>query len=256
MNPMDGLEKVKYYITDNLVDPFECEDLKNFLLSGSKMIRSKLAILYLKSFNREPTEDIYKILAAGEIIHNASLLHDDILDEAKTRRGIPTLGELYTPKLAILAGDYLLSRAIEILLQIGNVDIIKNFQTCARIMCDSEIKQFLLRGKIPTIEEYLKICEGKTGLLFGTILEAVAMKANLLTKEAMDFGKLFGVYFQLKNDMNIESALIDKKNKIYTINDISGIENASYLLDNYRNQLLEFKFPNDLYKQEIEGLFA
>jgi geranylgeranyl pyrophosphate synthase len=155
-----------------------------------------------------------------------------------------------------LAGDYLLSRAIEILLQIGNVDIIKNFQSCARIMCASEIKQFFFRGKMPAIEEYLKICEGKTGLLFGTILEAVAITANISTKEAMDFGKLFGVYFQLKNDMNIESALTDKKNGIYTINDILGIENASYLLDNYRNQLMKFKFPNDLYKQELEGLFT
>ena len=103
----EELTLIRDEIAFDFVEPFlEC-DLKNFLIGSSKMIRSQVSVLFLRTFGIEISPELVKILATGEIIHNASLLHDDILDSAKIRRGIMTIGEKYSPKISILAGDYL-----------------------------------------------------------------------------------------------------------------------------------------------------
>ena len=89
-------------------------DLNNFLKSPKKRIRSLVAILYLKAFSKNIDEQIINILTAGELIHNASILHDDVIDDAETRRGNITIGKKFTPEISILTGDFLLSIAISL----------------------------------------------------------------------------------------------------------------------------------------------
>ena len=195
-------------------------------------------------------------MTAGEIIHNASLLHDDVIDNAMERRGEPTLGKMYSPYISILAGDYLLSIATEKLMEIDNKNILNIFLKCTKLMCKSEIQQFFLRGKLPAIDDYIKICEGKTALLFEAILKSCAIIEGVDIENAISFAKNFGIYFQLKNDEEKVSAYNDANNKIFTSKDILGIEKTKILMDNYQEEIMRLIgiLPDNVYKKGLEGL--
>lgn len=240
-------------ITEGIKYPFLIE----FLNEPSKRIRTRLASLYIKTAGKDLNEAIYTILAAGEIIHNASLLHDDVIDEAEQRRGKTTIGKSLSYKMSIVAGDYLISKAISKILDLKNQEILEIFQKCTQSMCEGEISQYFSRGNIPSVDEYITICKNKTGMLFSAILESCAVIIGIDRKKAKEFGQVFGIYFQIKNDLNEESALADKKNNIYTANAVLGIENTISLLDNYREEMRNLLgvFPESNYKQELEGLF-
>ena len=196
------MDKLLNIMKEGIEYPF----LLEFLDEPSKRIRSKIAILYLKSCGKILNDDIYSVLAAGELIHNASLLHDDIIDEAELRRGKTPVGIKISPKISILAGDYLVSQAIA---KINNSEIIEIFQACTKNMCEAEFKQFFMRGQIPSEEDYINICKGKTGALFAAILESCALLADIDRDKARLFGEFYGLYFQLKNDLEEDTALAD-----------------------------------------------
>lgn len=243
-------------MADGLRDSILDGDLESFVMNGSKLIRSVLAILFFKSQNIELNEDFYKILSSGEFIHNSSLLHDDVLDEAETRRGVTTIAKKYSSKISILAGDYLLSTAIENLLDIKNFEILDLFRICIKKMSEAEINQFMLRNKMPSKDEYLAICQAKTAELFSTIMETCAMIVQSDRVKSKQFGTLFGLCFQIKNDINKDSALIDKKNGIYTAVDIFGIEKTNSLLDNYKGELINIisEFEKNIYTERLKDL--
>lgn len=251
------LNVIKEYLENCVSTPFLEENLTTFLTKGAKFIRSSLAILYLKSQGKVIDENIYKILVAGELIHSASLLHDDVIDEADIRRGEITIANKFCPTVSILAGDYLLSFAIEKILDLKKFEIIESFKDCTKKMTLAELKQFFLRGTLPTENEYIEICQGKTAELFSTILKSVAFVAGLDDVNAKNFGQIFGIVFQIKNDLEKDSALIDKKNSINTAIDILGIEKTKILLDNYKEEMSKLirDFPNDIYKKGLKDLF-
>ena len=170
----DELSRVNKEISALEIEPdLIKESIQDFLSSGSKRIRTILTALYLKASGcGNLSEDSINIITAGEIIHNASLLHDDVLDGAKLRRGKTAFCEEYSPHISILSGDYLLSIATEKLLNINNNEILQIFLKCTQKMCTAEINQFFLRGKLPTIEEYINICEGKTACLFEAVIKS------------------------------------------------------------------------------------
>lgn len=241
----------------NFFDPLPDDDLKDFIIKSSKRIRSKSAILYFKSAGFEVNDNLLRILAAGEIIHNASLLHDDVIDNAELRRGKITLAKKYSSKISILAGDYLTSLAIEKILKLKNFEILNIFKDCIQKMTKAEIKQYFLRGKVPAESEYIEICEGKTAALFEAIFESCAIILNAPINDAINFAKNFGIVFQIKNDLEENSAATDKSNEIYTAKDILGIENTYILLDNYKEEMRRIltTHPENSYKQELEDLF-
>ena len=250
------LNTVKKYILENFEDPFPENKLEKFINGKSKMIRSAIAILWIKANNAELSDNIYKILSAGEIIHNASLLHDDVVDNAETRRSEKTFALEFNPKISILAGDFLVSYAIEKLNSINNQHIINNFKNCIKDMASAEIRQYFLRNTKPDIDTYIEICRGKTANLFRTIMESCALAANIPSDMAASFGETFGILFQIKNDLNEDSAKNDKFNGIMTAKDIIGIENTLILSDNYRGELREMlaPFKDNQYKNALEDL--
>ncbi|MCM1003662.1 MAG: polyprenyl synthetase family protein [Candidatus Gastranaerophilales bacterium] len=245
-------------VLDNMKKGIEYPFLLEFLDEPSKRIRSRLAILYLKTAEKELNDEIYNILTAGELIHNASLLHDDIIDEAESRRGKTTIGVKISPKISILAGDYLIAQAMSKILEINNPDILNIFKNCTKTMCEAEFQQYFQRGQIPSKEDYISICRGKTGALFAAILESCALLAGMDSSAARILGENYGIYFQIKNDLDAVSAEEDKKNGIYTANSVLGIEKTLYLLDNLKEEMSNLLgvFPESIYKQELEGLFA
>lgn len=243
-------------LEENFSDPMPNEELKKFIITGSKLIRSKVVLLYLKAYNCNITDDIYNIISAGEIIHNASLLHDDVIDNAEYRRKETTIAKKYTDKISILAGDYLLSFAMEKILFNKNFHIIELYKKCTQEMSCAEIKQYFLKNSTPSLDDYIKICLGKTARLFSTMLEASAHISEIDESLARSFGEVFGIYFQIKNDLNPISAKADKNNYINTAEEILGIEKTHILLDNYKKEMGKIlaTMPRNIYKENLEGL--
>ena len=250
------LNTIQKELENSFEDPTYDNSIKIFVTNGSKLIRSSLAILYLKAQDKEITSEIIKILVAGELIHNASLLHDDVLDNAETRRNKKTLSKKFNSKISILAGDYLLSHAVSILLEISSKEVLKLFQNCTKEMTNAEIKQYFLRKQLPSETEYINICKGKTAKLFSTILESCAIISKLNQTNAKIFGEIFGVIFQIKNDLAPDSRKQDKNNKIFTAEDIMGIEKTNSLLDNYKEELRAVlnNFSNNEYSKRLKDL--
>ena len=252
----EELNTVRKYILENFEEPFPENRLEKFINGKSKMVRSALTVLWIKANGAELSENIFKVLSAGEIIHNASLLHDDVIDDSGTRRGEKTFSLEFNPKMSILAGDFLVSFAIEKLNSLNSPQIINNFKNCIKKMSQAEIKQYFLRNTKPDIDTYIEICCGKTANLFRTIMESCALIANLSEEKAKVFGETFGILFQIRNDLNEDSAKNDKVNGIMTAKDILGIENTLILSDNYKSKLTEMmkSFKNTKYKRALEEL--
>ncbi len=250
------LEHLKKNLAESFSDPCAENDILDFVLGPSKRIRSVLTILYLKALGCEINNNTFKILVAGELIHNASLFHDDVIDNAEKRRNETVFAKKYSPKVSILAGDFLLTIAIKNLLSLNNEHIFLLFQNCTQKMVEAELKQYFLRGNFTSYEEYAQISCNKTSLLFATILEASAIQNNLDVDQAKRIGILFGDAFQLKNDTIPDSRNLDMNNGICTVVDILGIENSKNLLDNYKKELLLImdKIPKNIYRLELEGL--
>ncbi len=249
---------VKEELVRDFIDPISGNVLRDFLLNGSKYIRSTLAVLYLKTQNFEINDNVYKILSAGELIHNASLLHDDVLDAAETRRDKQAIWKEFSPNISILAGDYLLTTAIEKLPELNSFELLKKFKNCTKQMVEAEIKQYFLRGTVPSLDDYISVCCGKTAVLFATILESCAQILGAETAVANKFGEIFGLCFQIKNDLDADSVDIDKRNGIYTARDIIGIEKTINLLDNYKEEMNKLikDFPENIYKKGLEDLIS
>lgn len=252
------LDIINKNICNNINELLPENEMISFLNGGSKRIRSKLAILYIKANEKTLDDNVYKIITASELIHNASLLHDDVIDDSELRRGITTIGNKYSPKISILCGDYVVSSAIELLLKLNNNTISNIFNECVKNMAKAEIQQYFLRNKIPSKREYIDICKGKTGGLFAAVLEGCAVYLNLDRNTAVKFGEIFGICFQMQNDISDFSFAEDKKNKIYTAKEILGIENTNILSDNYKQELREIlgNFPDNNYKSDLERLIS
>lgn len=244
--------------------------LKDFLTNPSKRIRPLLGILYTKAKGKEVTDKQLELLTAIELVHNASLIHDDIIDESKLRRGHKTLSAEFDNKLAVISGDYLLSCTMEILTNLGNIEIIKKITTTIKQMCIGEINQNFDRFKIGTIKDYIEKTKNKTAYLFETVLVCCEILENKedLTKIS-ELGLDIGIAFQIRDDiLNLTSN--DKQKPVN--NDIEdgiynapvifsqsttdysvGIEKTKVLLNNYIKSAKEKidDLPENTYKTAL-----
>lgn len=261
----DDIERVNKELTAfiNINEPLKTK-LVNFLTAPSKRIRPLLTFLYLRANDIEITENHYTLLTAVELVHNASLIHDDIIDESKTRRCEKTLNCEFDNKLAVIAGDYILSEALKKISLLNSSEIIDMFAQTLADMCEGETFQYFNKFKIPALDDYLKKTEQKTAKLFQTALEASAIISNTKSrKQAVEFGKNFGIAFQIRDDLiNVKTLQADISDGIYTAPVIfsnstsvsqSGIEKTNCLLNNYINsakQLLQ-NVENNKYKEAL-----
>ncbi len=266
------VEKELINIKKRLLDiNCDSEDLKeiinNFLSQESKMIRSLLACLFFKG---NISEEQYKILVATELIHNASLIHDDAIDGSLIRRESETINLKYDNKLAVITGDYLISIATRELLELNNNDVIKIFFETISKMCIGESKQYFLKGKIPTLEEYLIKTQYKTAELFKACMVSMALYINPeMINEAREFAVNYGIAFQIKNDLDDYKKGIknsqDINDGVYTapvvmLNSIEyndfAIEKTLDLIHNYCEKAKDSiqNFDNDIYKDCLIGL--
>ena len=221
--------------------------LKEFLSRKSKLIRSIVAILFLKSANETITDEQYSILAATELIHNASLIHDDAIDENVIRRGKDSINSKFGDKFSIIAGDYVTTLATQELLKLANNDVLQIYFETISKMCEGESLQYFQKGKIPTLDEYLKKTQYKTAELFKACLVASSIYSkNQMLVEAREFAINYGIAFQIRNDLEDYKRGIDNSSDIqqgiYTSpvifadsveNNAFAIEKTMDLIDNY-----------------------
>ena len=251
---LNYLEKEFCEFASNNTSVFK--DLECFLQGKSKRIRSLLCLLYLKTNNVDISKEILDLLFACELIHNASLLHDDVVDDSVLRRGTQTLYDKYGAKLSVISGDYILSVAVDKLMGLNNNGVLTLLFGAVKSMSEAEICQYFLRNSEISYEKYLNIIKGKTSSLFSSCLSSAALLSGLDSDIAKAFGDKFGILFQINNDLESDSAANDKKNGVKTAVDILGIEKTLALKDNYKEELKKIlvKFPDNRYKDGIEGL--
>lgn len=172
--------------------------------SGGKRIRPKLLLLVCKMLNYSG-KDAICIAAAIELIHNATLLHDDVLDESEIRHGIDTANKIWGNKLSILVGDLLLTIAFRWLIQCGNLNVLSVLSEASCSLVNGEIKQINTYSSFAEIKkEYFDTIEKKTASLFSACCEAASIISGATTSEVerlRDFGRNFGMAFQIIDDV-------------------------------------------------------
>jgi geranylgeranyl pyrophosphate synthase len=216
------------------------------LNAPSKHIRPLVSFLLLKAIGAEIDENQILYQTAIELVHNASLIHDDVIDESFERRNVQTVNQKFGNQTAVILGDYLLAVSMNKILQINIPELVNIFCETLKVMSLGEINQNLTKYKIPAIDEYIKKSEQKTAKLFETaILGAMIINGHSeQSKESSkDFAKNFGIAFQIRDDLiNCITSKSDINEGIYTAPVIyssgttitgEGIEKTKILLNNY-----------------------
>jgi len=209
-------EKIKNKLTSDvdLVQKISDYHLK----TGGKRLRALLTLGSSKLCGYLKGGRDINLAACIELIHGATLLHDDVIDNSDMRRGKKTINIIWGNQSSILAGDYLLSRCFEMMVEDGNLEVLKLLSSTSAKIAQGEILQLQHKGEIDMLEEtYLKIIYSKTAALFSaaTKVGAILSKKNNKEKEALEFfGKNLGLTFQIADDTldyNSEINLFGKK---------------------------------------------
>jgi octaprenyl-diphosphate synthase len=185
-------------------DPFVDGIARHGLRLGGKRLRPALVLLSGKACGSLCAEHI-EMAAAVELIHTASLLHDDVLDEAAMRRHLDTVNARWNNEASILLGDFLLAQAIDRVARTGSAFAMREIASAARIVCEGELRQVAWRGKFDLSEpEYLEIIADKTAALTASSCRLGAHFAGAddsLCERFACFGRLLGVAFQIVDDL-------------------------------------------------------
>ena len=174
------------------------------LNTGGKRLRALLTLGSSKLCGyTKGTRDI-NLSACVELIHAATLMHDDVIDNGSIRRGKKTPNKIWGNHSSVLAGDYLLSRCFEMMVEDGNIEVLKLLSSTSSIIAQGEILQLQHRGEVDMLEEtYLKIISSKTAELFAAATKVGAILSEMKTKEkeALEFyGRNLGLTFQIADD--------------------------------------------------------
>lgn len=180
------------------------EALVGFVESGGKRLRPAFTILGA-TFGEYNSEVIVPIAASLEVIHMATLIHDDIIDDAKLRRGEETVHSVLGKDVAVYSGDFLLTRGFMLVADYADLNMLKMVAKASAYICDSEIAQNEQRYDTDvSVKQYLKRIGGKTAALFGISLYMGAYKAGCPKKLVNKLGVLgnnIGMAFQIVDDI-------------------------------------------------------
>ena len=195
-------EKIKSKLDSNVELVQKMTDYH--LDTGGKRLRALLTLGSSKLCGyTKGTRDI-NLAACVELIHAATLMHDDVIDNGSIRRGKKTPNKIWGNHSSVLAGDYLLSRCFEMMVEDGNIEVLKLLSSTSSIIAQGEILQLQHRGEVDMLEEtYLKIISSKTAELFAAATKVGAILSEMKTKEkeALEFyGRNLGLTFQIADD--------------------------------------------------------
>ena len=179
------------------------EAVGHLLDSGGKRIRPTLTLLASRLYAAD-VDQVISLAAAVEMLHTATLVHDDVIDGSLLRRGSPTLNATWTPGATILVGDYLFSRAADLAARTDNVRVMQIFARTLMTISTGELRQLFETGSRVTRESYNRRIYAKTASMFelateaaGVLMRAPADQIGVLK----DFGRDLGMAFQIIDDV-------------------------------------------------------
>ena len=177
---------------------------KYHLDTGGKRLRALLTLGSSKLCGYEKGTRDVNLAACVELIHAATLMHDDVIDNGDLRRGKKTLNKIWGNQSSILVGDYLLSRCFEMMVEDGDQEVLKLLSSTSAEISQGEVLQLQHNREIDMLEEtYLKIISSKTASLFAAATKVGAILSNQenKVKDALEFyGKNLGLTFQIADD--------------------------------------------------------
>ena len=200
--------KVAALLKESVHSPVGVLDRINAFLSsnGGKMLRPVLSLLVSKACGAV-NGDCVRVAASSELLHNATLLHDDVLDDSPSRRGTPTVFSTLGAKPSVLIGDFWLARAMALVLgcEARSKEILNCFSKTVQDLVEGEMLQMEKAVSGDTTEEdYLKIIYLKTASLFQTVCSCAAMAVGAADEgiaAVAEYGRLLGMAFQIKDDI-------------------------------------------------------
>ena len=178
----------------------------HLIASGGKRMRPMMTIAgaMLGSDDAAARAPAVKLATAVEFIHSATLLHDDVIDESKLRRGRDTANALWGNDAAVLVGDFLFARAFELMVEAGDMTVLGRLAAAAARITEGEIRQMAITGRPDTTEaDYFDVIEGKTAVLFSAAAAAgiEITGAGAAHVEALRvYGMKLGMAFQIMDD--------------------------------------------------------
>lgn len=178
---------------------------EGILSNSGKLLRPLISLLVAKALGT-PTEDSIRFAAASELLHNATLLHDDVADGSAQRRGLPTVAALLGPSAAVLVGDFWLARTVNLIVDAQHRDAaIRLFSRTLTDLAEGEMLQLEKAASADTtVQDYLRIIRCKTVSLFCSAARTAAVSVDApaaLQDAAEAFAEAFGTAFQIKDDI-------------------------------------------------------
>src|SRR5258705_2539783 len=171
--------------------------------SGGKRLRPLVTLASARQFGYRGDAHV-KLAAAVEFIHTATLLHDDVVDESTLRRGRPAANLLWGNKPSILVGDFLFSRAFQLMVEVGSAAVLGVLANASAIIAEGEVLQLRSAKNLAISEaDYLHVITAKTAALFSAAAEAGAMAAGAEPEQWLamrEYGRNLGISFQLVDD--------------------------------------------------------
>jgi octaprenyl-diphosphate synthase len=201
----DDMEAINRIILDKAVSDVELiPELAHHLIdSGGKRLRPMLTLAAAKLVGYTGTKHI-RVASAVEFMHTATLLHDDVVDESNQRRGRKTARMIWGNQASVLVGDFLLGQAFRMLVDVGNMPVLKILSNAAAVIAEGEVMQLAAAKNTATTEdEYLAIINAKTAALFASAAEsggAIAERPAAEVSALRSYGRNLGIAFQLVDD--------------------------------------------------------
>jgi octaprenyl-diphosphate synthase len=199
------LEATDNFITQELLSeiPLINQMVQYILNCGGKRIRPLLVLLSARAFDHQDSQHI-TLAAAIELIHTATLLHDDVVDNSRLRRGHETANTVWGNEASVLVGDFLYSRAFQLIVKLQNLKIMNIFANATNLIAEGEVLQ-LINCKNPdtTEQAYFKVIERKTGKLFEVSSQlgpALSSCTHTEFHAMQEFGMKLGIAYQLIDD--------------------------------------------------------
>ena len=200
LSNVESLIKQKLKSEVNLIEKMS----NHHLSSGGKRLRALLTLESAKLTGYRGDKRDINLAACVELIHSATLLHDDVIDESKLRRGEKTTNSIWGNQSSILVGDYLLSRCFEMMVEDGDLEILKLLSSTSAKIAQGEVLQLQHKGEADLLEEtYIDIINLKTASLFSAATKtgACLSDASIKEKKALEsYGRNLGLAFQIADD--------------------------------------------------------
>ncbi len=175
---------------------------QDLVTAGGKRIRPRLVFLASRALGGAPFE--MELALAVELLHSATLLHDDLIDDAETRRGKEAAFRKYGNAVSVLSGDFLLSRLLHVIAKTGRMELVERFAEVAKTLSEGEVLQFQVAAlEDYSLENYERIITAKTAALMALCTEGPALLRGDPpgVREALHrFGLLYGQAFQMRDD--------------------------------------------------------